>query len=279
LLKDTKKVNISGGDFIGGDSKLCVIAGPCVIENIDMLHKTCLFLKTQTAKAGFSYVFKTSFDKANRTSLKGYRGPGIKDGLAMISEIKKTYSVPVLVDVHDASQIEAAAEIADILQIPAFLCRQTDFIAAVARSGRCVNIKKGQFVAPADARYITDKVIEAGNERIVLTERGFAFGYNNLVFDPRSLYIMRKIGFPIVFDATHSVQMPSASGGASGGVRELVLPYARSAYAMGVDGLFLEVHENPDKALCDGPNMIDFNMFDELMGQLKDIGSSIYGRI
>lgn len=279
MLKDTKKVNISCGDFIGGESKLCIIAGPCVIENIDMLHRTCSFLKAETEKAGFTYVFKTSFDKANRTSLKGYRGPGLKQGLSMISEIKKTYSVPVLIDVHDNVQIEEAAAVADILQIPAFLCRQTDFITAVARSGRCVNIKKGQFVAPADARYITDKVIQAGNERIILTERGFAFGYNNLVFDPRSLYIMRRIGFPVVFDATHSVQMPSAAAGASGGVRELVVPYARSAYAMGVDGLFLEAHENPDKALCDGPNMIDFNMFAELMGQLKDIGSPIYGRI
>jgi len=279
LLKDTKKINIAGENFIGGDSKFCVIAGPCVIENIDMLHKTCSFLKGETAKRGFSYVFKTSYDKANRTSLKGYRGPGLKDGLKMIDEIKRTYQVPVLVDVHESSHVAPAAEVADILQIPAFLCRQTDFIRDVASSGKCVNIKKGQFVAPGDVRYIADKVLDAGNSRIILTERGFAFGYNNLVFDPRALYIMRKTGFPVVFDATHCVQMPSASSGTSGGVRELVLPYARSAYAMGIDGLFLEVHENPDAALCDGPNMLDFKLFCSLMDQLGDLGAAIYEKI
>lgn len=279
MLKDTRKINIAGDVFIGGDSRLCIIAGPCVIENIDMLHTACSFLKSETEKAGFSYVFKTSYDKANRTSLKGYRGPGLEKGLEMIAEIKKTHAVPVLVDVHEVSQIEPAAEVADILQVPAFLCRQTDFIAAVARSGKCVNIKKGQFVAPGDARYMAEKALTAGNDRIILTERGYSFGYNNLVFDPRSLYLMRKTGFPVVFDATHCVQMPSATDGTSGGVRELVLPYARSAYAMGVDGLFLEAHQNPDRALCDGPNMLDFTLFTELMRQLNELGTGIYNRI
>ncbi len=279
MLKDSKKININSDVSIGGDSKLCIIAGPCVIENIDMLHRTCSFLKSAVENAGFSYVFKTSYDKANRTSPDAYRGPGLEKGLAMIAEIKKTYSVPVLVDVHETDQIKPAAKVADILQVPAFLCRQTDFIASVARCAHCVNIKKGQFVAPADASYMAKKAIAAGNENIILTERGFSFGYNNLVFDPRALYLMRKAGFPVVFDATHSVQTPSAAGGATGGVRELVIPYARSAYAMGIDGLFLEVHENPDKALCDGPNMIDFDMFSELMVQLKSIGADIYGRI
>lgn len=279
MLKDTRTIEIGGGVTIGGGSKLCVIAGPCVIESAEILHEACAFLKSETEKAGFGYVFKTSFDKANRTSLKGYRGPGLEKGLGMIAEIKSRFGVPALVDVHEISQIAPAAEVADILQVPAFLCRQTDFIAAVARSGRCVNIKKGQFVAPGDARYMAEKAVASGNDRVILTERGFAFGYNNLVFDPRSLYIMRKTGFPIVFDATHCVQMPSATGGTSGGVRELVLPYARSAYAMGVDGLFLEAHPDPDRALCDGPNMLDFALFAELMRQLGELGTGIYKRI
>jgi len=279
MLKDTKTVNIDHKTAIGGNSKFVIIAGPCVIENIDMLHKTCSFLKNATEKAGFSYVFKTSYDKANRTSPGAYRGPGLKKGLEMISEIKNTYKVPVLVDVHEESQILPAAEIADILQIPAFLCRQTDFITAVARPGRVVNVKKGQFVAPGDIKYITDKIKETGNDNMILTERGFSFGYNNLVFDPRALFLMRKTGYPVVFDATHSVQMPSATGGTSGGVRELVLPYARSAYAMGIDGLFLEVHEDPDRALCDGPNMLDFKLFTELLEQIKTLGDKIYQHI
>lgn len=279
MLKDTKSVSIDHRTAIGGISKFVIIAGPCVIENIDMLHKTCSFLKNATENAGFSYVFKTSYDKANRTSPGAYRGPGLKKGLEMIAEIKKTYKVPVLVDVHEESQIPAAAEVADILQIPAFLCRQTDFITAVARPGRVVNVKKGQFVAPGDIKYITEKIKETGNDNIILTERGFSFGYNNLVFDPRALFLMRKTGYPVVFDATHSVQMPSATGGTSGGVRELVLPYARSAYAMGIDGLFLEVHEDPDRALCDGPNMLDFKLFSELLEEIKTLGDKIYQRI
>lgn len=279
MLKDTRKIKINENIAIGGEAKLLIIAGPCVIENIDMLHKTCSFLKAETEKKGFSYVFKTSYDKANRTSKGSYRGPGLTSGLKMIEEIKRTYKVPVLIDVHERDQVAKVAAIADIIQIPAFLCRQTDFITEAAQSGKCVNIKKGQFVAPADVKFIADKAAETGNDKIILTERGFCFGYNNLVFDPRSLYFMRKSGYPVVFDATHSVQMPSASGGTSGGLRELVIPYSRSAYAMGIDGLFLEVHEEPDKAPCDGPNMLDFKLFAELLLELESIGKDIYSRI
>ena len=279
MLRDTRKVAINEKVSIGGDSPLCVIAGPCVIENSDMLHSACSFLKNAAAEAGVSYVFKTSYDKANRTTANAYRGPGLKKGLEMIAEIKKTYDVPVLVDVHREEDIPAVAAVADIIQIPAFLCRQTDFVSAVARSGRVVNIKKGQFVAPADASFIAEKASSEGNERIVLTERGFCFGYNNLVFDTRSLFLMRKSGYPVVFDATHSVQLPSGSKGTSGGVRDLVIPYSRAAYAMGIDGLFLEVHEKPDAALCDGPNMLDYALFSELMSQLGMLGKAIYGAI
>lgn len=278
MLGNTKTININDRVKIGGREKLCIIAGPCVIENMDMLHTTCSFLKSETEKAGFNYVFKTSYDKANRTSLDGYRGPGLEKGIKMIEEIKKTYHVPVLVDVHTEEQIEPLAAVADMIQIPAFLCRQTDFVQAVARSNRVINVKKGQFVAPGDVKYIAEKIIDAGNENITLTERGFAFGYNNMVFDPRALFIMRKTGFPIIFDATHSVQLPS-SGGSSGGVRDLVLPYARSAYAMGIDGLFLEVHENPDKALCDGPNMLDFKLFKKLLAEINMMGTAFYEHI
>lgn len=278
MLGNTKTININDRVKIGGREKLCIIAGPCVIENMDMLHTTCSFLKSETEKAGFNYVFKTSYDKANRTSLDGYRGPGLEKGIKMIEEIKKTYHVPVLVDVHTEEQIEPLAAVADMIQIPAFLCRQTDFVQAVARSNRVINVKKGQFVAPGDVKYIAEKIIDAGNENITLTERGFAFGYNNMVFDPRALFIMRKTGFPIIFDATHSVQLPS-SGGSSGGVRDLVLPYARSAYAMGIDGLFLEVHENPDRALCDGPNMLDFKLFKKLLAEINMMGTAFYEHI
>ncbi|MEZ7891064.1 MAG: 3-deoxy-8-phosphooctulonate synthase [Candidatus Wallbacteria bacterium] len=278
MLGNTKTININDRVKIGGREKLCIIAGPCVIENMDMLHATCSFLKSETEKAGFNYVFKTSYDKANRTSLDGYRGPGLEKGIKMIEEIKKTYHVPVLVDVHTEEQIEPLAAVADMIQIPAFLCRQTDFVQAVARSNRVINVKKGQFVAPGDVKYIAEKIIDAGNENITLTERGFAFGYNNMVFDPRALFIMRKTGFPIIFDATHSVQLPS-SGGSSGGVRDLVLPYARSAYAMGIDGLFLEVHENPDRALCDGPNMLDFKLFKKLLAEINMMGTAFYEHI
>lgn len=279
MLKNTKTVKISDEITIGADSKLCIIAGPCVAESLDILFETCEFLKETTLKFGFNYIFKTSFDKANRTSIKGYRGPGLDKGLEMILEVKKRYNVLVLTDVHEEYQIKPLSEVVDILQIPAFLCRQTDFIINVSKSAKCVNIKKGQFVAPNDAYHIIEKVLSTGNENVFITERGYTFGYNNLVFDPRSLHIMRKFGYPVVFDATHSVQLPSINSCSSGGMRELVLPYARSAYALGIDGLFLEVHPNPEKALCDGANMIDFSMFTELLTQISLLGDKIYSKI
>ncbi|MCA8917186.1 MAG: 3-deoxy-8-phosphooctulonate synthase [Planctomycetes bacterium] len=237
--------------------KLFIISGPCVLENEDMPRRVAERMKAACAEHGLPYIFKASFDKANRTSGKAFRGPGIDGGLKQLEAIKKEFDVPVLTDVHTAEQCQAAGEVVDVLQIPAFLCRQTDLLEAAAKTGRIVNIKKGQFLAPWDMAQVVDKMKSFGAEgKVMLTERGASFGYNNLVSDMRSIPIMGKTGCPVVFDATHSVQLPGGGGDKSSGQREYAPVLARAAIAAGADGVFAETHPDPDKALSDGPNMI-----------------------
>lgn len=240
---------------IGGD-KLTILAGPCAIETIDIMKETAEELKKVCEKLGINYVFKCSFDKANRSSINSYRGLGIDKGLEYLSIIKKEFEVPIVTDIHLPEQAEKVAEVADILQIPAFLCRQTDLLVAAAKTGKIVNIKKGQFLAPQQMKSLVRKVEESGNKNIMLTDRGVTFGYNNLVSDFRAIPIMKEFGYPVVFDATHSVQMPGSNGDSTGGDRCFVPILARCAMASGADVLFFEIHPNPEKALCDGANML-----------------------
>ena len=260
-----------GKTQIGGGGVLALIAGPCVIESEKHARFMAEKLIEITGDLGIPYVFKASYDKANRSSVANFRGPGLKEGLRILAAIRDDYSVPVLSDVHESDQIAPAAETLDVLQIPAFLCRQTDFLLAAAKSGKPVNIKKGQFMAPWDMANAADKVRAGGNEDVILTERGVSFGYNNLVADMRALPIMRRTGLPVVFDATHSVQLPGGQGSSSGGDREMARVLARSAVAAGVDGLFLEVHDDPDNARCDGPNMIRLDALPDMLSALKQI--------
>lgn len=267
-------VNVGGLD-IGDGNPLVLIAGPCVIENYDSTLAAASFLKDLTGQLGIPFIFKTSYDKANRTSMGSYRGPGFSKGLDILSRIKSKLGVRVLSDVHRFEEVDPAAEVLDILQIPAFLCRQTDFLVAVAETGMPVNIKKGQFMAPWDMEHAIKKVTSTGNERILLTERGTTFGYNNLVVDFRSLGIMQRMGWPVVFDSTHSVQLPGGSGRCSGGERKHVPALAKAAVATGVDGIFMEVHDNPEKALCDGPNSLPFNEVGPLVKQLLAVWAAV----
>ncbi|OGV53105.1 MAG: 3-deoxy-8-phosphooctulonate synthase [Lentisphaerae bacterium GWF2_44_16] len=264
-----KKICLDDEIRIG--EEFTVIAGPCVAENREICFAVAEFMMKISEKLGFQYVFKASFDKANRTSVKSFRGLGFEGGLEILAEIKDKCDLPVLTDVHDASQVNKTAEIADIIQIPAFLCRQTDLLIEAGKSGRIVNIKKGQFMAPEDMLGAVEKVRSAGNKRVMLTERGTSFGYHNLVVDMRGLVIMREMGVPVVFDATHSVQLPGGLGTASGGQRHFVRPLARAAAAVGIDALFLEVHPNPDKALSDGPNSLDFKDAEAAIKEVKEI--------
>ena len=241
---------------IGGGSPLALIAGPCVIENEAKTMEIASYLKDLTGKLGIPFIFKASYDKANRTSRDAYRGPGLTRGLEILGKVREVLDIPVLSDVHRFEEIDAAARVLDVLQIPALLCRQTDFVVEVARKARAVNIKKGQFLAPWDAVHILEKSAAAGNNNLLLTERGVSFGYNNLVVDFRAFPILREIGYPVIFDATHSVQLPGGAGKASGGDRRMVPCLARAAVAAGIDGLFFEVHPDPDCALCDGPNSL-----------------------
>lgn len=258
-------------DFeIGGD-KLTIIAGPCVIESQDVLEKTAERLKAITEKLGINFIFKSSYDKANRSSINSFRGPGIDKGLEMLAKIKKDFNVPIVTDIHCPDDAKKAAKVADILQIPAFLCRQTDLLVAAAKTGKIVNIKKGQFLAPEQMLPLIKKVEESGNSQILLTDRGTTFGYNNLVSDFRAIPIMNEFGYPIIFDATHSVQLPGAEGECSGGDRRFVPVLAKSAMAAGAHGLFFEVHPNPDEALCDGPNMIALKDAEALFKVCKEI--------
>jgi 2-dehydro-3-deoxyphosphooctonate aldolase (KDO 8-P synthase) len=263
---------------MGVGEPLVVIAGPCVIEDEETTRKIAAFLVKACSRAGISLIFKASYDKANRSSLESWRGPGLRAGLEILGRIRRDFQVPVLSDVHRFEEIDAAADVLDVIQVPAFLCRQTDFIAEIARTGRVVNVKKGQFLAPWDMVHVVDKILAAGNEQILLTERGTCFGYNNLVSDFRSLEIMRRLGFPVIYDATHSVQLPGAAGASSGGERDMVPLLARAAVAAGVDGLFLEVHPNPDQARCDGPNSLALERLPELLGLLRDLDYLVKGR-
>lgn len=262
------KILSAGPVKIGGDNPLVLIAGPCVIENKEHTLVLARALQEIAERVGVGLVFKASYDKANRTSVKSYRGPGIDEGLKILSAVKEETGLPVVSDVHDVSQVKAAAEVLDIMQVPAFLSRQTDLLVAVGEAGRIVNIKKGQFQAPWDMENAIGKVLSTGNEQILLTERGSCFGYNNLVSDMRSLVIMRQTGCPVVFDATHSVQLPGGAGSTSSGQREFVAPLSRAAVATGVDALFWEVHEDPSKALCDGPNSLHLDAVETLLRQM-----------
>ncbi len=254
---------------VGGGAPLTVIAGPCVIESRTLTLEIADALAACARALRIGLIFKASFDKANRTSAKGFRGPGPRKGLEILAEVRRRTKLPVLTDIHLPQQARAVAEVADVLQIPAFLCRQTDLLAAAGATGKTVNIKKGQFMAPRDMRQAVEKIRATGNERVMLTERGTTFGYNNLVVDMRSLALMRELGVPVVFDATHSVQLPGGQGTASGGERQFVPLLARAAVAAGVDAVFLEVHPCPDQALCDGPNSWPLGQFKALIRQLQ----------
>ena len=258
-------------NFEIGGSKLTIFAGPCVIENMDMLRTCAAKLKEICLELDINYIFKASFDKANRSSITSYRGPGLKDGLKMLEEIKKEFDLPVVTDFHEPNQAQEVARVADVLQIPAFLCRQTDMLTSAAKTGKIVNIKKGQFLSPYQMESLAKKVLDSGNNKILVTERGTSFGYNNLVVDFRAISIMQEFGYPVVFDATHSVQLPGANGTSSGGDRRFVPPLAKAAMAAGANALFFEVHPEPDKALCDGPNMIALKDAEELFKHCKDI--------
>lgn len=265
----TKSFQVGSATF--GDGRLTIIAGPCVIESEEhalMMARECA---ARTRDAGLDFVFKTSFDKANRSSVKSFRGIGMEAGLEILKTIKAEVDVPVLTDIHEISHVAAVAEVADVLQIPAFLCRQTDLITEAARSGRAVNIKKGQFLAPEDARNIVEKAQAAGCERLMLTERGVSFGYNNLVVDMRSFPIMSQFGVPVVFDVTHSLQLPGGLGHATGGLSQYIEPLGRAGVACGVDAVFMEVHDAPERAPSDGPNMLPLARLAPLLESLRDI--------
>ncbi len=266
-MKEVKIGNLT----VGGGKGLFLLAGPCVIEDPDRTLMIGKRVKEICQRVGVPYVFKASFDKANRSSFNSFRGPGLEEGLKILSHIKKELDVPVVSDIHSIEQIEPAAEVLDILQIPAFLCRQTDLVYGAAKTGKCVSVKKGQFMAPLDMKNVLNKMLETGNENLMLTERGFSFGYNNLVVDMRTFPIMRSFGYPVVFDATHSVQLPGGAGTASSGQREFVANLARAAVASGVDGLFMEVHDNPEEALSDGPNMLYIEQLEALLTDLVAI--------
>jgi len=250
---------------------LAFIAGPCVIESHESCLKLADKLKTIFQTKKLPFIFKASYDKANRTSGNSYRGPGVKEGIKILADIKKRLDLPILSDVHSEEEIPIISETLDIIQIPAFLCRQTDLILAAAKTGKPINIKKGQFLAPWDMKAVVEKVRSTGNEQILLTERGTCFGYNNLVSDMRSLVIMRELGYPVIYDATHSVQLPGGQGNVSGGERNMVIPLARAAVATGCDGLFLEVHENPEKALSDAATMLSIEALPNLLDQVLEV--------
>jgi len=242
------------GFEIGLDKPFFLIAGPCVIESMQLQLDTAGTLKEITSELGIPFIFKSSFDKANRTSVSGFRGPGLQEGLKVLAEVKKQLGVPVLIDVHEYTPLNEVTAVVDVLQTPAFLCRQTDFIQNVARAGKPVNVKKGQFLSPWEMKHVADKALATGNKDIMVCERGASFGYNNLVSDMRSLSVMRDTGCPVVFDATHSVQLPGGAGGKSGGQREFVPVLSRAAMAVGISGIFMETHPRPEEALSDGPN-------------------------
>ena len=260
---------------VGPGTPLLLLAGPCVLESGELAWEIAQEMKAICSRLGISYVFKASFDKANRTSLTSFRGPGAEKGLRILGRLREEIGVPVVSDIHEPAQAEMAAEYLDVLQIPAFLCRQTDLLVAAAKTGKVVNVKKGQFVSPWDMENAVNKLRGAGTEKILLTERGASFGYNNLVVDMRSLSVMRSFGYPVIYDATHSVQLPGGAGGSSGGQREFIAPLSRAAMAVGIDGLFIEVHPDPAKALCDGPNSLPLDEVEPLLKQLLAVRQAV----
>lgn len=264
-----------GGIKFGGGAPLVLIAGPCVIENEELVLDSAKKLKKIAQSVNVPLVFKSSYDKANRSSGTSFRGPGLEKGLEILKKVKDKYEVPILSDVHCRTEVEKASKVLDIIQIPAFLCRQTDLIYAVAETGKVVNVKKGQFMSPAQMVNVIEKIESRGNRKILLTERGVSFGYGDLVVDMRSLVIMRELGYPVVFDATHSVQKPGGLGTSSGGERQFVAPLARAAVAVGVDALFIEVHPDPDCALCDAPNSFPLNGLPQLLKSILAIRETL----
>jgi 2-dehydro-3-deoxyphosphooctonate aldolase (KDO 8-P synthase) len=260
-----------GGLTVGGGGPLLLIAGPCVIESESHALDTALAVRDISRRAGVQYVFKASYDKANRTSARSFRGPGLREGIRILSRVREAASVPILTDIHEAAQAAPVAEVADVLQIPAFLSRQTDLLVAAARTGRVVNIKKGQFLAPADMRHAIAKVVEAGNRRVMVTERGCSFGYHNLVVDMRAFPILRSFGYPVVYDVTHSLQLPGAGDGVTAGQAEFIEPLASAGVAAGVDGVFMEVHERPEHAKSDAQNALRLDLLEPLLSRLVRI--------
>lgn len=271
----TREILIADAVRIGGGAPLVLIAGPCAIESQQQALQTAQALKDISTAAGVPLIYKSSFDKANRTSHDSYRGPGLRAGLAILQRVRQEIGIPVLSDVHEVEQVAAAAEVLDVLQIPAFLCRQTDLLLAAGRTGKPVNVKKGQFLAPWDMAHVARKIVSTGNAQVLLTERGASFGYNNLVADMRSLAIMRTFGYPVVFDATHSVQLPGEAGNASSGQRQFVPALTRAAVGVGVDALFMEVHPDPDRAPSDGPSMLQLQDLPKLLAQVRAIDAIV----
>ena len=278
LIDKVREVKITDTITVG-NSEIFLIAGPCVIESEDLVMEVAGKMKKINKKQGIKYVFKASFDKANRTSINSFRGPGLEKGLEILSRVKSKYNLPIATDIHEPWQCKEASKVIDILQIPAFLCRQTDLLIAAAETGKAVNIKKGQFLAPWDMKNVIKKFEEVGNPNIMLCERGTTFGYNNLVVDMRALLEMRKLGYPIVFDATHSVQIPGGQGETTGGNREYVYPLMRSAAAIGIDGIFAEVHPDPDNAMSDGPNMLRLDKIEEVLKSVKKFDDIVKNNI
>jgi 2-dehydro-3-deoxyphosphooctonate aldolase (KDO 8-P synthase) len=272
---ETKEIKIGEKVKIGGSQPLFLFGGPCVLESEDHALSLATRIKEVCDSMGIPYVFKSSYDKANRSSLDSYRGPGYPLGLQILENIRNKLAIPVLSDIHETTQVEKAAQVLDVLQIPAFLCRQTDLLIEAARTGKPINIKKGQFIAPRDMKNIVDKILSQGNQNIILTERGSSFGYNNLVFDVRSIPIMKKMGFPVVIDASHSVQKPGGEGTYSGGESEFIPHIAAAGIAAGADGVFIEIHDNPQEALSDGLNSLHINDLRGLLGSLLRIREAI----
>ncbi|MCP3178088.1 MAG: 3-deoxy-8-phosphooctulonate synthase [Desulfuromonadales bacterium] len=272
----TQEVAI-GNVVLGGNRPLVLIAGPCAIEDEGLTLRIAEYLQKLCAELGMGLIFKASYDKANRTSVTSFRGPGLEEGLRILARVRRELDLPVLSDVHDVSQVAAAAEVLDVIQIPAFLSRQTDLLVAAGETGKAVNVKKGQFLAPWDMKNAVGKIESTGNRHILLTERGASFGYNNLVVDMRSLVIMREMGYPVIFDATHAVQLPGGAGGASSGQRQYVGALSRAAVATGIDALFWEVHEDPDRALCDGPNCLPLAQLKQSLQEVMAIDRIVKG--
>jgi 2-dehydro-3-deoxyphosphooctonate aldolase (KDO 8-P synthase) len=273
-MSQSKEISL-GTLRLGGGHTLFLIAGPCVIESETHARTMAERVARIAADAAVPYIFKASYDKANRSSIKGFRGPGLKEGLRILARIKNDLHLPILTDIHEVSQAGPAAEVADILQIPAFLARQTDLLVAAAKTGRIINLKKAQFLSPWDMGNVAEKVASAGNDRIVLTERGASFGYNNLVVDMRTFPVLRQLGYPVVYDVTHSVQLPGGQGRASGGQPEFIEPLARAGVAAGIDGIFLETHDHPPAALSDGANALPLGDLPRLLGRLKVLSEMV----